>query len=379
MKDAHAFQDDPLGFLDRALPLAGDSVWLPHRQLCLTEASASRSVLANDDGLYDDHSDFFHTRRGPFGPRRLQVRIRRATLALLTRHHSAQEKSLPALVEDALAPLSDWPDAGNWLAYRFFSPVLVAPRRPRSLHRTVERIVRSSVLAGARERGSSLGRLLYRLRTQWSLLSAIEDARREGSEAPGDVLQALVQAAPEAADDDLAEVFLSFLFAAAGSVGFVLGWSVYLAASHPDAENRPAWVVREALRLWPVAWFLARRPATLHRVAGEEVGPEDSVVVCPYAAHRSPRHWDQPERYRPERWAGPITPPAFIPFGAGPHRCIAASLSMRWTEEVLRLLLERYALKLVSSQTRPQVGPALAPPRFSLELEPLPPRPPERR
>ena len=101
MKDAHAFQDDPLGFLDRALPLAGDSVWLPHRQLCLTEASASRSVLANDDGLYDDHSDFFHTRRGPFGPRRLQVRIRRATLALLTRHHSAQEKSLPALVEDA--------------------------------------------------------------------------------------------------------------------------------------------------------------------------------------------------------------------------------------------------------------------------------------
>jgi hypothetical protein len=379
MKAKRVFEDDPLGFLDRTLPMAKSSVWLPNRQLCLTEASASRSVLANAENLYEDHSDFFHTRRGPFGPRDRQVRIRRAALTLITRHQSAREGDLPDLIDSELAPASLWPDAGNWLAYRFFAPVLIAPHRPKTLHRTVERIVRSSVLAGARDRGLRLGRLFYRLRTQWNLLSAIEQARQESPTEPQDVLAALVHAAPEAPDDDLAEIFLSFLFAAAGSVGFVLGWSVYLVGTHPEADHRPSWVVREALRLWPVAWFLARQPAVPHRVAGIDVTPEHSVVVCPYATHRSPRHWEEPEIFRPERWAGEVTPQAFIPFGAGPHRCIAASLSMQWTEVVLAHLLEHYDLKLKSHQTRPQVGPALAPPRFALTLDPRRQQQPERR
>ena len=90
--------------------------------------------------------------------------------------------------------------------------------------------------------------------------------------------------------------------------------------------------VLEALRLWPVAWFLARRPARPHAIAGVTVTPEDDVIVCPYAVHRNPRHWEDPHAYRPERWAADRDPRAFIPFGWGPHRCIAGTLSMQGLE-----------------------------------------------
>ncbi|HEY9422633.1 MAG TPA: cytochrome P450 [Thermoanaerobaculia bacterium] len=364
------FDQDPLRFLDQAFPDAGDAVWLPGRQLCLSEAEASRAVLTNDEELYEDHSDFFHTRRGNFGPRPVQVEMGRSARALLRAHLRTHADELPAAVS-ALAPVSDWPDAGNWLAYRHFAPVLIAPDSPARLHQAVEQIVHRAVLAGARDRYSRLTRAVFRFRVMRELGRAVQERRKRGDGEPIDVLDAVVRAAgPDVPTGELAEVFLSFLFAAGGSVGFVLGWSLYLMGTHPGGKADPAWVVREALRLWPVAWLLARRPARPHEIAGVSVTPEDEVIVCPYAVHRNPRHWDDPNSYRPERWAESPDPQAFIPFGWGPHRCIAGTLSMQLVEDILRILVDNYRLTVTPVETQPCVSAALAPPRFTLGLEP---------
>ena len=112
------------------------------------------------------------------------------------------------------------------------------------------------------------------------------------------------------------------------------------------------------------------RKARPHEVAGVAVTPEDEVVVCPYAVHRNPRHWEDPDSFRPARWSeGPAHPEAFIPFGWGPHRCIAGTLSMQLVEDILRVLDEGYRLTVTPRDTRPCIGPALAPPRFTLGLE----------
>jgi cytochrome P450 len=118
--------------------------------------------------------------------------------------------------------------------------------------------------------------------------------------------------------------------------------------------------------------MLGARPAKNHEVAGVAVTPEDQVVVCPYAVHRNPRHFDEPTRFRPERWADPQLAKAFIPFGWGPHKCPAGSLSMDLVEAVLKHILDGYTLTVTPRSTRPFVGPALAPPRFTLELVPHP-------
>lgn len=363
------FHRDPLRFLDQAFPAGGDAVWVPGGQLFLSDAEASRAVLTNEEGLYEDHSDFFHTRRGNFGTRELQAEMGRAARALLRAHLRARAAELPAAVQ-ALAPASDWPDAGNWLAYRHFADVLIAPGSPARLRQAVEQIVRRAVLAGARDRYSRLTRAVFRFRVMRELSRAVRERWQRTGE-PADILDVVARTAgPEAPAGELAEVFLSFLFAAAGSVGFVLGWSLYLMGTHPRVEAEAAWVVREALRLWPVAWLLGRRPARPHEISGVAVTPADDVVVCPYAVHRNPRHWEEPNSYRPERWAADHDPQAFIPFGWGPHRCIAGTLSMQLVEDILKILVDGYRLTVTPLTTQPCINAALAPPRFTLGLEP---------
>jgi len=365
------FQRDPLKFLDQAFPAAGGAVWLADRQLLLAEPLAARAVLVNGEGRYEDHSDFFHTRKGTFGSRSLQEEIGRSSRILLRTHLHARAHELPAAVRKALAPTSGWPDAGNWFVYRHFVDVLAVPDSPVRLLRTLDEIVERAVLAGARQRQSRLRRALFRFRALRELRQAIRQRRAHGSRPPMDVLDLLAGAVgPDATVPELAEVFLSFLFAAAGSVGFVLGWSLYLLGMHPHTDADPAWVVREALRLWPVAWLLGRRPARPHEIAGFAVTPEDEVVVCPYAVHRDPQYWTDPESFRPERWASARDPQAFIPFGWGPRRCVAAALSLQLVEDILRIIRDEYRMSFTPHETQPSIGPALAPPRFTLGLTP---------
>lgn len=369
-RESTQFHRDPLRFLDQAFLASGDAFWLPGRQLCVAEPMAARAVLTNGEGLYQDHSDFFQTRRGLFGPRSVQVQIGRSSRTLLRTHLAARAEALAESVR-ALEPASEWPDAGNLLLYRHLEAVVIAPDSPARLRRLLEQIVVRAVCAGARERSWILSRAVFRLRVALELERAIEVRRERGVGEPADLLDVVVGAADqEAPADQVAEVFLSFLFAIAGSIGFTLGWSIYLLGTNPGTDAEPAWVVREALRLWPVAWLLGRRPTKPHEVAGVAVTPRDEVIVCPYLVHRHPRYWEEPASFRPERWAAVNDQhlQSFIPFGWGPHTCVAGSLSMQLAEDILRILNGNYRWKVTPHETRPCVGPALAPPRFTLDL-----------
>lgn len=365
------FRSDPLTFLDQAFPGAGDVFRLPDGGLCVAEPEAARSVLANPDGLFRDHSDFYNTRRGLFGPRSVQVEMNREARTLLRGFVAERAESLPAAVRRELAPESAWPDAGNWLIYRHLAPALVHPGSPgaEALGRRLDQVVERAVLAGARERRSRAARLWLRLRVRRDLVRAIE-ARRSAGGAPGDVLDVVARSAPDARADDLAEVFLSFLFAVAGSVGFTLGWSLYLLASGPATDADDGAVVREALRLWPIAWMLGRHPARAHEIGGHAVTPRDLVVVCPYLVHRHPLHWTEPNRFLPERWHGAVDQRAFLPFGWGPHTCTAASIVLQLVESVVRVVRTDFLATVTSSASRPTVGAALAPPKYGLSLAP---------
>lgn len=367
------FRRDPVAYLEAAFPARGDAFWLPGRQLCLAEPLLARAVLADEAERYHEHSDFFFTRRGIFGPRAAQVAIARPARPFLRDHLVARGSRLEAAV-GSLAPTSLWPDAGNWLVYHHLADALLAPATPPSLRQTIDAVVARAVLAGARDRYSALRRAFFRRRVEREFGREITRRRGLGVTAPADLLDLIVAGAEPTADPrDLAEVFLSFLFAIAGSVGFVLGWSLYLIGTHPPTAAPAAAIVHEALRLWPVAWMLGRRPRDRHEVLGEPVTPDDMVVVCPFLVHRHPRFWPEATTFRPERWADAPDQRAFLPFGWGPHACVAGSLSIDLVATLLTLLRERYELAVtVAAGARPQVAAALAPPKFRLDLVPRP-------
>jgi cytochrome P450 len=87
-----------------------------------------------------------------------------------------------------------------------------------------------------------------------------------------------------------------------------------------------------------------------------------TVVVFVYGVHHSARHWENPERFDPERFTSQNqklhTPGAWLPFGAGPRGCIGGNYAMLQIFMILSTLLRKYEFRLVPGQTieaRPMV------------------------
>ncbi|WP_327406043.1 cytochrome P450 [Streptomyces sp. NBC_01288] len=351
----------------------GHDVWRSAMgTVCVAGPESARAVLGNRDAAVVEASDFYKTRHGDFGPRAAQIRIGRSARSLIRRHLDARRLELAGLVAEMLAPSAVWPDAGNLLVLRHLRDVLLHRDAPPQLHVTVEQIVRRAVLAGARRRHSPPSRLLFRRRALSVLHAEVRARQRELARCPDprDLLDVVVDESEPGADPkDLAEVYLSFLFATVGSVGFALGWSVYLLGTHPDSlAAEPSWTVREALRLWPVAWLFARTPSHAQTLGGAEVTPRDLLAVCTYLVHRHPGYWERPDEFVPERWAGTVPEAAYLPFGYGPHTCAGATVTMRLLEDLVQLLTRDWRLSVTQDGAGPQVGPALAPPRFTAVL-----------
>ena len=372
---ADRFHQDPLDFLDREFPSSGGMVQTGAKEFCVGDPIAARAVLLNQGKLYEEDSDFFTTRIGLFGPRDAQLNIRRESRALLRQFLEGQgEEALISLVKANVPAVSEWPGTGNRLVYRHLRPLLLAPDSPPKLLRLLDDIVERVILRRSNLRRSVWQRRILQFRVTLLLSGAIE-ARQAGPQRPQplDLLDVVARASAQGQGSaELAEVFMSFVLSIAGSIGFVLGWSIYLLGTHPGREVPPEWVVQEALRLWPVAWRLARRPAKDHQLSGVSVGAAHKIVACPYLVHRNPEYWSDPEEFRPERWAAAESwrNPAFIPFGYGPHQCVAADLSTQLISKMVAAITRENVLSVASRDERPVPAAALAPPPFCLTLRP---------
>jgi cytochrome P450 len=77
--------------------------------------------------------------------------------------------------------------------------------------------------------------------------------------------------------------------------------------------------------------------------------------MSPWVSHRDPRWFDDPLRFRPERWENDFakTLPrfAYLPFGGGPRVCIGNNFALMEAILVLATVLQRYRLRLPPGQT----------------------------
>jgi cytochrome P450 len=77
------------------------------------------------------------------------------------------------------------------------------------------------------------------------------------------------------------------------------------------------------------------------------------IVLSPYVTQRSPRFWDQPEAFKPDRFlpAEATSRPrfAYFPFGGGPRQCIGAGMAMIEAPLILASIVQRFDLDLAGS------------------------------
>ncbi|HVZ73463.1 MAG TPA: cytochrome P450 [Polyangia bacterium] len=183
--------------------------------------------------------------------------------------------------------------------------------------------------------------------------------------------------------DEVVTMFLAGHETAAAS----LSWALYLLAQHPAVARRLGaevaagqgealleQVMREGLRLYPPAYRISRTAVKDCSIGGHRVAAGDEILIPQWAVHRSPRHFSEPDAFRPERWTPELTARlpkfAYFPFGGGPRTCIGSSFAELEGAVVLGAICERFDLAVPhGAEVAPYLGVTLQPRDNELHLE----------
>jgi cytochrome P450 len=173
-------------------------------------------------------------------------------------------------------------------------------------------------------------------------------------------------------DAEIRDQVLIFLLAGHETTATALTFVLHLLGRHPDVQQRvqeevegvlggrpptfehvaalayTTMVVKEATRLYPPVFGIARLSQEADVVMGYEIPPRSTVVTSPWATHRHPAFWDDPERFEPERFAPEREalrhPYAYFPFGGGPRGCIGEYFSVLEAVVATAMVLQAFSL-----------------------------------
>jgi cytochrome P450 len=116
--------------------------------------------------------------------------------------------------------------------------------------------------------------------------------------------------------------------------------------------------IKEVLRLYPPSPSQPRDPTVEQELDGVQVSPGTYLMLFPYATHRHPEFWDEPERFDPDRFLPEREsgrhPFAYFPFGGGQRICLGNSFAMLETLLLTALLARRFHAQLIDGH-RPLV------------------------
>ena len=293
---------------------------------------------------------------------RLDAAMQELTLAVAARTFLGEQ--LPGSLDDVATVMR----AGTKLFYRLLLPARVSDALWR-----IRWLPANRRLAAAQQRVDA------------TLADVVARRRQDGG--CGALIDVLL--AQDLTEEELRDQLVTFVFAGHETTAQALTWAFALLAVHPDVRARlreelaerlgdraataddvarlpyTRAVFREALRLYPPAWFLSREATRDTVLAGCPVPRRALILVSPLALHRDRRIWRDPRVFRPERWLDGEPDgrerAAYLPFGRGTRSCIGSSFAT--TEGVLVLsVLARWDMRLLS-RVRPRGTTTLRPAR----------------
>lgn len=136
-------------------------------------------------------------------------------------------------------------------------------------------------------------------------------------------------------------------------------------------------VVEEAMRLYPPAWILGRRSVRELELGGYRIPAQTNLLIPIFHLHRDERYWEQPDDFRPERFApelrNEINRYQYMPFGAGPRTCIGNHFAMMEMQVILATLVRDFDFELPAGiELQPQAQITLRPePQITLKIQSL--------
>jgi len=120
-------------------------------------------------------------------------------------------------------------------------------------------------------------------------------------------------------------------------------------------------IIDESMRLYPPAWLVGRESISEDKFGDYTIPAGTSLGIPTYVIQRSVRNWNDPEKFRPERFApenaGSIPKFAYFPFGGGPRLCIGNMFAIYEMITVVTIMRREFKLSL--------------PENYTLELQPV--------
>ena len=223
---------------------------------------------------------------------------------------------------------------------------------------------------------------LQRSRRRLDQVLYAEIARRRGRgglEERGDILSLLMAArdddGSEFSDRELRDQVMTLLFAGHDTTTSTLTFLFYELARNPEAQvglldeldrvvgDRPVetrdlveppeqleMAIDETLRLYPPAWIGPRRNVEAFEFAGHRVPAGAPLYYCSWASHHLADVFDDPEAFRPERFApeakAALPKGAYVPFGGGSRTCIGMRFGQMEIRAIAATILRRFTLEL---------------------------------
>jgi cytochrome P450 len=220
------------------------------------------------------------------------------------------------------------------------------------------------------------GLLAYAEQLEAGIRRMIDLRRRDLS--GDDVLSILLRA--QADGDGLTDEELigqaALLFSAAHlTTAHSLTWTLFLLAQHPSQGRRlseelaghddrppgpPAMedesfldrVMKESLRILPGSAYVQRVAVKPVELGPFHLGRGSVVVFSQFMTQHMPTLYEAPERFLPDRWLTlRPSPYAYLPFGAGPRRCMGGPLAEVIMKLVVPAVWRRFRLRVVPGST----------------------------
>jgi cytochrome P450 len=212
-------------------------------------------------------------------------------------------------------------------------------------------------------------------RTLYSVVDDIIDRRSGVAQSGPDLISLLLTARDPETDEPLSkqevrDQVLIFLLAGHETTSIALTFTMQLLGRHPDSQSAvhreitdvlagrklraeditrlsvTAMAVKEAMRLYPPAYALGRFAEREATVGGCRIPAGSIIVLSPWATHRRPDLWPEPERFDPARFepAAEQARPryAYFPFAGGLRGCIGGHFAMTEAVIAVATLLARF-------------------------------------
>jgi cytochrome P450 len=213
-----------------------------------------------------------------------------------------------------------------------------------------------------------------------AIINEIITERRKSNDDKGDLLSMLLQTedadGERMTDKQVRDEAVTIFLAGHETTANALTWAWYLLSQHPEIEAKlheeidnvlagrtptltdlrqleyTEMVLKEAMRLYPPVPSIGRQAIEDVEIGDVHVEKDRIIMISPMVLHNDPRWWDNPNEFRPERFAKGSEEPrhkhAYLPFGGGPRVCIGNNFAIMEGVLVLAAMAQRYQMRFVA-------------------------------